>query len=84
VAAPLALRQRGQPSAYRELNWEVQTRLHKRGWHLLHRGVMKAKVNVALARELAGFVWDLLRQIPPPDPYPATGLHLRLRTPKPL
>jgi transposase len=64
VAAPLALRQRGQPAAYRELSWKVQTRLHKRGWHLLHRGVMKAKVNVALARELAGFVWDLLRRVP--------------------
>jgi transposase len=66
VAAPLALRQRGQPAAYRELSWKVQTRLHKRGWHLLHRGVMKAKVNVALARELAGFVWDLLGQVPAP------------------
>lgn len=27
---------------------------------------MKAKVNVALARELAGFVWDLLRHVPRP------------------
>lgn len=69
VSAPLALRQQGQPAARRELSWKVQVRLHKRGWHLLHRGVMKAKVTVALARELAGFVWDLLRQVPPPkDP----------------
>lgn len=66
VSAPLALRQQGQPAAYRELGWKVQVRLHKRGWHLLQRGVMKAKVTVALARELAGFVWDLLRQVPPP------------------
>ena len=65
VSSQLALRQQQQPAAYRELSWKVQTRLHKRGWHLLHRGVMKAKVNVALARELAGFVWDLLRQVPP-------------------
>jgi transposase len=65
VSAPLALRQEGQPAAYRELAWKVQTRLHKRGWHLLQRGVMKAKVNVALARELAGFVWALLVQVPP-------------------
>jgi hypothetical protein len=69
VSAPLALRQQGQPAAFRELSWKVQVRLHKRGWHLLHRDVMKAKVTVALARELAGFVWDLLRQVPPPkDP----------------
>jgi transposase len=66
VSAPLALRQSGQPATYRELAWKTQVRLHKRGWHLLHRGVMKAKVNVALARELAGFVWDLLRQVPLP------------------
>ena len=69
VSAPLAVRQQGQPAAFRELSWKLQVRLHKRGWHLLHRGVMKAKVTVALARELAGFVWDLLRQVPPPkDP----------------
>ena len=69
VSAPLALRQQGQPAAFRELSWKIQVRLHQRGWHLLHRGVMKAKVTVALARELSGFVWDLLRQVPPPkDP----------------
>lgn len=66
VSAPLALRQQDQPAAFRELSWKIQVRLHKRGWHLLHRGVMKAKVTVALARELSGFVWDLLRQVPLP------------------
>lgn len=66
VSAPLALRQQGQPARYREIAWKTQVRLHKRGWHLLQRGVMKAKVNVALARELCGFVWDLLRQVPAP------------------
>ena len=29
---------------------------------------MKAKVTVALARELAGFVWALLTQVPAPTP----------------
>jgi transposase len=67
VSAPLALRQQGQPALYRELGWKTQVRLHKRGWLLLHRGVMRAKVNVALARELAGFLWDLLRQVPTPQ-----------------
>ena len=64
VSAPLALRQTAQPATYRTIAWKAQVRLHKRGWHLLRRGVMKAKVNVALARELVGFVWDLLRQVP--------------------
>ena len=66
MSAPLALRQHGQPPAYRELSWKVQTRLHHRARHLLGRGVMKAKVTVALARELAGFVWALLTQVPAP------------------
>lgn len=65
VSSQLSVRQQGQPAAYRELSWKVQTRLHKRGWHLLQRGVMKPKVTVALARELSGFVWALLRQVPP-------------------
>jgi transposase len=64
ISSALSLRQADQPAVYRDLGWKIQVRLHKRGWHLLHRGVMKAKVNVALARELAGFLWDLLRQVP--------------------
>lgn len=68
VSAPLTLRQQGQPAAYRELSWKVQTRLHRRGRHLLGRGVMKPKVTVALARELSGFVWALLTRVPAPRP----------------
>jgi transposase len=66
VSAPLARRQEGQPERYRRLAWKAQVRLHKRHWHLTCRGVMAGKVKVALARELVGFVWDLLRQVPPP------------------
>ncbi len=66
VSAPLALRQQGLSPAMRELSWKVQTRLYKRSRHLLGRGLMKPKVTVALARELCGFVWALLRQVPPP------------------
>ena len=68
VSAPLSLRQTGQPQAYKDLSWKIQVRLHKRAWHLLQRGVIKAKVNVALARELAGFVWALLTEVPAPKP----------------
>ena len=66
VSKELSARQHGQRTVYRELSWKTQVRLHKRGWHLLQRGLMKPKVYVALARELAGFVWDLLRQVPAP------------------
>ena len=74
VSAPLSVRQQDQPAAYRELAWKVQTRLYQRSRHLLGRGVMKAKVTVALARELAGFTWALLGQVPAPastEPQPA-------------
>jgi transposase len=70
VSAPLARRQEGQPELYRRIGWKTQMRLHKRYWHLTHRGVMAAKVKVALARELVGFVWDLLRQVPAPSAKP--------------
>jgi transposase len=67
VSAQLTGRQKDQPKPYRELSWKVQTRLYKRGRHLLGRGLMKPKVTVALAREFAGFVWALLRQVPAPQ-----------------
>ncbi len=66
VSSHLALRQQGQPGTYRELAWKTQVRLHRRAWHLLGRGLMRQKVTVALAREMCGFVWDLLRRVPAP------------------
>jgi transposase len=67
VSKQLSVRQEGQPVRYRELAWQAQNRLHKRGWHLLQRGLMKGKVTVALARELCGFVWAMLKAVPPPQ-----------------
>jgi len=66
VSSHLAVRQEGQRTEYRTIAWKAQVRLHQRGWHLLQRGLMKAKVLIALARELCGFVWDLLRAVPIP------------------
>jgi transposase len=70
VSAALARRQEGQPHAYRALAWKTQVRLHKRYWHLTRRGVMAPKVKVALARELAGFVWALLCEVSAPNAAP--------------
>jgi transposase len=66
VSSQLSTRQQGQAKLYRDLAWKTQVRLFKRGRHLLSRGLMKQKIVVALARELCGFVWDLLRQVPEP------------------
>lgn len=68
VSQHLAARQEGQSEVYRRISWKMQNRLYKRHWFLTNRGLMPAKVKVALARELCGFVWDLLRQVPQPVP----------------
>lgn len=68
VSPVLTQRQAGQPEDRRALAWKVQCRLYKRGWHLLQRGVLKPKVTVALAREMAGFVWAMLHLVPAPSP----------------
>jgi hypothetical protein len=36
------------------------TRLQHKFWKLTRRGVAGGKVKVALARELAGFVWAMM------------------------
>jgi transposase len=64
VSKELAARQEGQPEVCRRIAWKAQTRLHRRYWHLTRRGVLPAKVNIAIARELVGFVWDVLRNVP--------------------
>ena len=71
VSGALSQRQEGQPEAVKALSWKVQTRLHKRGWHLICRGVIKPKVLVALARKMAGFVWAMLQLAPAGKPAPA-------------
>jgi transposase len=40
----------------------AQQRLHTRYWKLVHRRMPPAKANVAVARELVGFVWALLQE----------------------
>lgn len=71
VSKELTARQEGQPPERKELSWKTQCRLHKRGWALINRGKMKPKVTVALAREMAGFVWAMLHLVPAPAPTPA-------------
>jgi len=60
-----ALRDRSaeQPAALRQLSWEAQKRLHKRLHALTARGKPGNKAIVAVARELAGFVWAIGKEI---------------------
>lgn len=61
-----ALRKRSldQPEQLRQIGWEAQKRLHKRLITLTARGKPGNKAITAVARELAGFVWAIGREIP--------------------
>ncbi len=61
VSKELARRQEGQPAHVRALSWKAQNRLHLRFNRLLARRLQRNKAKVAVARELCGFVWALLR-----------------------
>jgi transposase len=63
VSAGLKQRQRGQPAAVIDVAWRAQLRLHQR-WAQLDgaRAKRRTTVAVAVARELACFVWEIARQ----------------------
>ena len=62
VSRCLQVRQEGQPKVIRQISWKAQLRLSKR-WRSLAVGrkLNQNKICVAIARELAGFVWDVAR-----------------------
>ncbi len=61
VSKELSRRQEGQPQEVRAISWRAQNRLHHRYTRLLGRRLQRNKALVAIARELCGFVWELLR-----------------------
>jgi transposase len=64
VGYDLARRQRGQDALVIERSWRCQRRLHRR-WRRMHaRGKPRQKIVVAVARELAGFVWAIATDQP--------------------
>jgi len=65
IARALALRQEGLAEPIRAISWKAQLRLCGRFRALRGRGVHQNKVCVAVARELAGFVWAVARAVHP-------------------
>ena len=61
VSKELSRRQDGQPPEVKALSWKAQNRLHHRFKRLLARRLQRNKAKVAIARELCGFIWALLR-----------------------
>jgi transposase len=63
ISPTLRARQNGQPPAAIEAAWRAQLRLHRRWAHLDGaRGKRRTTVAVAVARELACFVWEIAQQ----------------------
>jgi transposase len=69
LGTTLARRQYGQPQAITTIAWKAQQRLHH-VWRRLEgkRGKRKTIVAVAVARQLAGFVWAITNTDTDPKP----------------
>lgn len=61
----IARRQTGLPQIAVDIAWKAQLRLCARFRKLAARGLNRNKIVVAIARELAGFVWAIARQVKP-------------------
>jgi transposase len=61
VSAHLSRRQPDQSQQVRAISWRAQIRLHHRYTRLLARRLHRNKAMVAIARELCGFILELLR-----------------------
>ena len=61
ISKELSRRQEGQSETVRALSWKAQNRLHLRFTRLLARRLQRNKAKIAVARELCGFVWAVLR-----------------------
>jgi len=59
VSPVIAARHEGLPTSVTDIAWKAQLRLHSKFKRLLARRVLKNKAVVAVARELAGFVWAI-------------------------
>lgn len=73
VSPAIQQRHDGLPKAIIDRAWDAQLRLCKRYRRLVARGKHPNVAVIAIARELAAFVWDIARMTSPtPDPQPQT------------
>jgi transposase len=64
VSRHLQLRLEKQPQMIQDISWKAQVRLCKRYRRLVARGKHAHVVTVAIARELAGCMWAIAREVP--------------------
>ena len=69
ISQELTTRQEAIPKAHRrqviEISWRCQNRLHERGRKLAARGKTLQKAQIAMARELSAFVWEVMKAVMP-------------------
>ena len=69
ISQELTTRQEAIPKEHRrqviEISWRCQNRLHERGRKLAARGKTRQKAQIAMARELSAFVWEVMRAVMP-------------------
>jgi transposase len=63
VSPIIANRQSELPKAITDIAWAAQLRLHAKFKRLVARKVTKTKAVVAIARELAGFIWAIAQLV---------------------
>jgi transposase len=63
ISREMLLRQENQPKPIRDIAWKGQVRLCARYRKLARAGKPANVVTTAIARELAGFVWAIARQV---------------------
>jgi transposase len=68
VSKELAPRQETLAARLREISWKAQVRLPQKYWTMTLRGKRVQTIQVAVARELVGFVWATARQVWPSIP----------------
>jgi transposase len=66
TSAALMARRKGCPEEVVRIARKAQSRLHRKFWRLQSKGKRTQIVAVAVARELAGFVWSISRHFPEP------------------
>jgi transposase len=64
VSRHLQLRLEQLPTPIQDISWKAQVRLCKRFRRLLALGKHANQVVVAIARELAGFMWAIAKEVP--------------------
>lgn len=70
VSQTLRRRQAGQPAEVVQISWRAQTRLNSRYRRFLGRGKEKNRAVVAVAREMLGFIWEILQVVDAPAAEP--------------